>query len=442
LIIDYWYFGKSSEICPGLLYLYLIDFLVNRRKQLASVVFYFQVHQPFRIKSYPVFSIGEDFDYFNEPELDRLRNDKILRKVAEKCYLPANKVLLDLLKRHRDFRVSFSFSGVILDQFAEFMPEVLASFQELVATGQVELLTETYHHSLASLHSPEEFERQIRAHQRKIKDVFDQEPTVFRNTELIYNNDLARVAEDLGFEAILAEGVEWYLGDRTPNKVYRPKGTEKIKLLLKNYRLSDDIAFRFSNRDWPEYPLTADKFANWVNEVNGSGEVVNLFMDYETFGEHQWVDTGIFEFLGQLPEEVFKHGNRFMTVSEAAANHHAEGEIDMPNITSWADMERDVSAWQSNPLQLTAAKTLFDLEKDVLATGDEELIERWRRLGTSDHFYYMSTKELDDGGVHKYFSPNLNPYEAYRNYMNVLHDLRQRCYISDKDNKEQISSAK
>jgi alpha-amylase len=396
---------------------------------MAAVVFYFHVHQPFRIKHYPMFKIGEDRAYFAPTEIDRLNNQKILLKVAHKCYLPMNQVLLDLLNNVPDFKVSFSISGVALDQFQEFAPEVLESFKRLVATGKVELVNETYYHSLAFIYSKQEFEDQVKKHKQKLKDLFGYETTAFRNTELIYNNDVAKAAEDLGFQVILAEGVERYLGWRSPNFLYKPKGTNKIKLLLKNYKLSDDIAFRFSNKGWEEWPLTAEKYNQWLSAVNGNGYVVNLFMDYETFGEHQWEDTGIFNFMRALPYEFKRNpDNTFMTVTEAANKFPVADEIDMPDLTSWADLERDLSAWLSNPMQHAAARTVFDMADDVMKTGDSYLIEDWRRLTTSDHFYYMCTKWFSDGDVHKYFSPNDSPYEAYCNYMNILHDLRQRVY--------------
>jgi len=292
------------------------------------------------------------------------------------------------------------------------------------------LVNETYFHSLAYVSSEDEFIKQIEMHKQKLMDEFSYEPTAFRNTELIYNNDLAVLIESLGHKTILAEGIDRYLGWRSPNFVYRPVGTKKIRLLLKNYKLSDDIAFRFSNKDWSEWPLTAEKYANWVSCANGNGQVVNLFMDYETFGEHQWEDTGIFNFLGSLPGELKKHPeNTFMTVSEAAHAFDVSDCIDMPELTSWADLERDLSAWLSNPMQQAALKEVFGMETDVMKTGDERLIDDWRKLTTSDHFYYMCTKWFSDGDVHKYFSPNKTPYEAFTNYMNVLHDVRQRVML-------------
>jgi len=400
---------------------------------MASVCFYFQVHQPYRIKRYRAFDIGNDSNYFNDASENDTNNAKVLRKVANKCYLPANKTLLELLQKHPEFRISFSLSGVFLEQIEEFAPEVLKSFQDLVDTGRVEILSETYYHSLAFLYSRDEFLRQVLAHKNKIQDLFGVSPQVFRNTELIYNNEIAQAVESLGYRGILAEGADHVLDWRSPNFLYQPQGTSKIKLLLKNYKLSDDIAFRFSSKDWADFPLTAPKFAQWVSAINGNGQIVNLFMDYETFGEHQWEDTGIFNFLRALPEEILKHpDNDFVTPSEAIERYAATAELDVPHYVSWADTERDLSAWRANPIQYDALDKIYELEKDVLASKDTQLISDWRRLQTSDHFYYMCTKWFANGDVHKYFNPYESPYEAFIAYMNVLADLKQRIAVTKK----------
>jgi len=394
---------------------------------MASICFYFQVHQPFRVKDYRVFDIGRDSEYFNDDSDRSINNKKILNKVANKCYLPANAVLLELLNKYPEFKISFSFSGVFLEQLEMFSPETLESFQKLVATGRAEVLEETYYHSLSFLYSPEEFRRQVKMHRDKVQELFGVTPTVFRNTELIYNNALAVEVEKLGYKGIIAEGADHVLGWQSPNFLYKPKGTEHLKLLLKNYRLSDDIAFRFSSRDWADFPLTAPKFAQWANQVNGNGQIINLFMDYETFGEHQWEDTGIFNFLRHLPEEIYKHpDNDFITPSEAIERYEPVAELDVHNFMSWADVERDLSAWLSNPMQHDAIKTVYALEEEVLSTCDNKLIDDWRKLQTSDHFYYMCTKWFNDGDVHKYFNPYNTPYEAFIAYMNALQDLRLR----------------
>jgi alpha-amylase len=373
-----------------------------------------------RLRKYSVFDIGNNSNYFDE-----YKNKAIIEKVAKKCYLPTNKILLSLIKKHKGkFKVSFSISGVALEQFEKYAPEVLYSFRELAKTGCVEFLNETYYHSLAFLFDKEEFREQVVMHRQKIKELFGQEAKAFRNTELIYNNELANFVQGLGYKVILAEGADYILSWRSPNFIYTPKTAEQMKLLLKNYRLSDDVAFRFSNKGWAEYPLTVDKYAKWISATNGNGHVVNLFMDYETFGEHQWEDTGIFKFLESLPEEVLKHpDNDFVTISEAAEKYSSVGEMDIHNFMSWADIERDLSAWLGNQLQNAAANELYKIGRLVKQARDKKLIDDWRKLTTSDHFYYMCIKWFSDGDVHKYFNPYDTPYEGFITFMNVLNDL-------------------
>jgi alpha-amylase len=394
---------------------------------MSSVCLYFQAHQPLRIKKYRVFDVGNDHDYFNDISGTDLNNEKVFKKVAKKSYIPANKLLLKLLKNNRKFKISYSFSGVFLEQLKKFSPELLGSFKDLVKTGRVELLSETYYHSLAFFYSRAEFESQVELHRKAIWKMFRKKPKVFRNTELAYNNELAQWADKRGYKAILAEGWDSILGWRSPNFVYQPAGTKNIKLLMKNYKLSDDIAFRFSEKSWREWPLTAEKFASWVNAINGNGQVVNLFMDYETFGEHQWADKGIFDFLDRLPEEILKHpDNDFVTPSEAADKYPAMDEVDAPYIVTWADTERDLSAWTGNSIQSSAIRLIYNLEKDILGSGDDKLIDDWRKLQISDHFYYMCTKWFADGDVHKYFNPYDSPYDAFISFMNVANDLKLR----------------
>jgi alpha-amylase len=359
---------------------------------------------------------------------DDYKNAEICRKVSSRCYLPANRLMLELIKLYgKAFSVSYSITGVAIDQFQKWSPEVIDSFRALVDTGQVEILAETYYHSLAFLYSRDEFRQQVEAHTEKIVETFGVRPRVFRNTELIYNNDLAHFIQGMGFTGILAEGADHILGYRSPNFLYRPVGTDRIALCLKNYRLSDDIAFRFSDRNWAEWPLKADKFATWVDAVNGNGFLVNLFMDYETFGEHQWADSGIFDFMYHLPEFVLKHpDNNFMTLSRAVQTYAPVAELDIPHMISWADMERDLSAWLGNAMQSNALHELYRLEEAVKATGDLQLLHDWRRLQTSDHFYYMCTKWFADGDVHKYFNPYESPYDSYINFMNALDNVRTR----------------
>jgi alpha-amylase len=391
-----------------------------------AIVLYLHVHQPYRVRQYTIFDAGVDHNYFSAPYEDRTSNERIMHKVAEKSYIPTNRRLLDILKKHPEFKLSLSITGTVIEQLEIWSPEALQSFKDLVATGRVEIVGETYHHSLAFFYSQDEFEAQVKMHEKKVMEVFGQKPKVLRNTELAYNNDVAYWAEKAGYKGILAEGWDKILGWRSPNFVYRPVYTENIKLLLKNYRLSDDIAFRFGDRTWSGWPLTADKFSHWLNE---SGDATNfdLFMDYETFGEHQWHDTGIFEFLEHLPKEWLKRkGNTFMTVSEAIDNFEVRDSIDAPYTVTWADTERDLSAWLGNSMQLSAVDSLYSLEGPIHASGDLALIEDWRRLQASDHFYYMCTKWFNDGDIHAYFSPYENPYDAFIAYMNAYHDLRFR----------------
>lgn len=391
-----------------------------------AIVLYLHVHQPYRIKQYDVFDAGHDENYFNANSETLTNNKKILDKVSEKSYLPTNKVLLDLLQRHPNFKISLSITGTIIEQFEQWRPDVLESFKRLVETGKVEIVAETYHHSLAFFYSRSEFEQQVTMHRQKIEQVFGQTPQVFRNTELSYNNELAKWADEAGYKGILAEGWDPILEWRNSNYVYRPAYTENIKLLLKNYKLSDDIAFRFGDKNWSEWPLDAGTYTNWLNSVQDA-QIFNLFMDYETFGEHQWADTGIFKFLKAFSDR-WCHDNEsgFMTISEAIDNYQDEGFIDAPHTVTWADTERDLSAWLGNPMQQQAITELYKLEADILDTNDLRLIEDWRKLQTSDHFYYMCTKWFKDGDIHAYFSPYESPYEAFMNFINAYQNIRFR----------------
>ncbi|MBL0928424.1 MAG: polysaccharide deacetylase family protein [Phycisphaerales bacterium] len=416
---------------------------------MASIVFYFQIHQPWRLRRYSVF----DTDHFY---FDNTANKEILLKVANKCYRPATTLIRDMVKEHKgNFRVSYSITGTVLDQLEQWAPDVIDLFKELAGSGCCEFIGETYYHSLSFLYSREEFRDQIDMHTQRIRDLFGQTPTVFRNTELTYNNDVAYFINQMKtadgrprWKGMLCEGVDRILAYRSPNYVYRPPNTgegaipgKAFGLLLKNYRLSDDIAFRFSNRDWTEWPLTAEKFARWAHQINGDGYVCNLFMDYETFGEHQWADTGIFAFLHDLPGKLFDVApgqNHFNTPSEALAQFEPVGVYDVPHMISWADTERDLSAWLGNAMQGNALSETYKLERPIKealagAGGDSGrrselgfLLEDWRKLTTSDHFYYMCTKYFADGDVHKYFNPYDSPYDSYINFMNVLDNARAR----------------
>jgi alpha-amylase len=391
-----------------------------------AIVLYLHVHQPFRIRHYTVFDSGVNHNYFDAPYEDQASNERIAHKVAQKSYLPTNARLLQMLQENPEFKLSMSITGTVIEQLEKWAPEALRSFQELTATGRVEIVAETYHHSLAFFYSREEFEAQVKMHADKVREVFGQEPKVFRNTELCYNNDVAYWADKAGYKAVLAEGWDPILNWRSPNYVYRPSYTENIKLLMKNYKLSDDIAFRFGDQAWSEWPLTADKFTRWLAD-NQDATNFDLFMDYETFGEHQWSETGIFDFLAHLPKEWLKNEHHtFMTVSEVADSFDAVDYVDVPNTITWADTERDLSAWLGNGMQTNSIQVLYDLRQRILDTGDLKLIEDFRRLTTSDHFYYMCTKYFNDGDIHAYFSPYDTPYEAYINFMNAFHDLKFR----------------
>jgi len=394
---------------------------------MASVCLYFHVHQPYRIKKYRHMSIGHDSVYFNDESSTSLDNKEIIKKVAKKCYIPATTTLINLLEKHPEFKVSFSITGVLMEQLSMWSPESLDLFKKAVKSKRVEIVSETYYHSLAFLYNKDEFVSQVNLHSKLVKQIFGLKPKVFRNTELIYSDELAQFVEKMGYIGILAEGADHILGWRSPNYIYKAAGTKNLALLLKNYRLSDDIAFRFSERSWSEWPLTAPKFASWVNQVNGGGEIVNLFMDYETLGEHQWEDTGIFEFLKSMPSDILSHpDNDFVTPSEAVKKFKKVSEISVPHYISWADMERDLTAWLGNPMQHDASHSLYSLYDQIVNTKDEDLLSVWRKMTTSDHFYYMCTKWFADGDVHKYFSPYESPYDAFRYFMNALTDLRIR----------------
>lgn len=394
---------------------------------MLSICPYFHVHQPYRVKRYRVFDIGTDAEYFNDQSAGDLNNQWIIDKVAAKSYRPMIGTLQGLLDRHPEFRFALSFSGTVLDQFRDYAPDVLEGFQRLVASGRVEILADTYHHSLAFFYSQAEFERQVALHEARIKELFGYQPRVFRNTELSYRNDLAAWCDAHGYLGIMAEGWEPVLGWRSPNYVYRPVGTKNIKLLLKNYKLSDDIAFRFGNQGWESWPLSAETYAQWVHSHHGAGQTINLFMDFETFGEHQWEDTGIFSFMDNLPALLLAHPDTtFRTPTETVLAHEAADEVDVPHVLTWADTDRDLTAWTGNDIQKDAIAATYALEPDVLRSGDAALLETWRKLQTSDHFYYMCTKWFNDGDVHAYFSPYQSPYDAYIAFMNALSDLQLR----------------
>ena len=386
-----------------------------------SICLYFQVHQPNRLRQYRFFDIGKNSHYY-----DDFTNRTILRRIAQKCYLPMNELLLQQIEEQKGaFKVAFSITGTALEQFDRYCPEVLDSFKKLAATGCVEFLSETYYHSLSSLASESEFKHQVAKHKEAIEKYFGVTPTTFRNTELIYSDSIANMVGDLGFKTTLTEGAKHVLGWQSPNYLYKATTKKNQKLLLRNSGLSDDIAFRFSNKGWENWPLTTDKFVSWLK--SGDGEIVNLFMDYETFGEHQAASTGIFDFMKYLPAAVLADGEfEFVTPARAARKHKPVAPLCIPDAISWADEERDTSAWLGNELQNEAFNKLYSLSEKLAILNDAELWSDFGHLQESDHFYYMCTKYFSDGAVHKYFNPYDTPFEAFINYMNVLSDFMLR----------------
>ncbi len=390
---------------------------------MRSICFYFQVHQPYRIKNYRFFNMGSDHFYYDE-----YLNRSIVERVAKKSYIPMNNLLLDLIAKHgQDFKVSFSITGLALEQFERYTPEVIESFKKLAITGQVEFLAETYAHSLVSLKDEQEFVRQVDMHKAKIKELFGIEPTTFRNTELIYSDEIGSRVAKMGFKTMLTEGAKHILGWKSPNFLYRHPDHKDFHLLLKNFRLSDDIAFRFSSQSWSEWPLTTDKYLSWLKLTQAKEEVINLFMDYETFGEHQWAESGIFEFMRVLPSKIIADGEfTFATPSELTRKLKPVAELFVPYPISWADEERDLTAWLGNEMQDEAFEKLYALIPRMQNCKDAQMQADWLKLQTSDHFYYMCTKWFSDGHVHEYFNPYPSPYEAFINYMNVLSDFQIR----------------
>ena len=394
---------------------------------MRAICLYLHIHQPVRYREYSIFDVGNDHHYFDDDYYGRQSNERIFKKVADKSYYPMLNLLEDNINRYPSFKFSLSITGTWLDQAEKWAPELIAQIRRLVDTGRVEIVSETYYHSLAFFSNLEEFNEQVKLHTEKIKALFGVTPQVFRNTEFAYNDQLAKWADEAGYKGVLAEGWDKILGWRSPNHVYQPIGCKNIKLLLKNYRLSDDIAFRFSNRSWGEWPLTVPKYQRWIDDDCLRGPLINLFMDFETFGEHQWKDTGIFDFMNNLiPSWLGEYENKFVTVSEACELESPVDAISMPETVTWADTERDLSAWASNAMQNSAMNDLYTMRNDILATNDLELIRDWRYLTTSDHAYSMCTKYWHDGDVHAYFSAYASPYESFMYFENVLRDLDYR----------------
>jgi len=397
---------------------------------MRAICLYLHMHQPVRYRQYPIFDVGNTSNYYTDDYNGRQSNQRIFNKVTEKSYRPMLELLERNLEKYPGFKVSLSITGTWLEQAQKWAPDLIDQIRRMVNTGRVEIVGETYYHSLAFFYNRDEFEDQVNLHADTVERLFGKRPRVFRNTELAYNDGLAHWAEEKGYLGILAEGWDKVLGWRSPNHVYRPAGCDNLRLLLKNYRLSDDIAFRFSDRHWQEWPLTVPKYQNWIDMDCLSGNLVNLFMDFETFGEHQWADTGIFSFMdGLIGSWLGQYENKFVTVSEACEIMEPAGEISMPDTVTWADTERDLSAWLSNEMQSTSQQYVYDMRNEILATGDQGLIADWRYLTTSDHPYSMCTKYWNDGDVHAYFSAYASPYESYMYYMNVVRDLEYRQKI-------------
>ena len=402
---------------------------------MKAVCFYFQIHQPFRLKKYRFFDIGNDHYYY-----DDFANDEIITRIAQRSYLPANQMLLDMIKENgMKFKVAFSISGTALEQLEVYVPEFIDSMKELADTGCVEFLSETYAHSLSSLEDTEEFIQQVKDHDKKIYQLFGQHPKVFRNTELIYDDDISAVVASLGFKGVITDGAKHILGWKSPNYVYCSPVAPKLKILMKNSKLSDDISFRFSNPSWASYPLKADKYIDWIAQLPEEEQLVNLFMNYETFGELQSRESGIFEFMKALPRFAKEKGIQFMTPSEVVSKMKPISEMPVMHPISWADEARDTSAWLGNTLQQEAVKKLYSIGERVRLCTDRRLKQDWYYLQASDHFFYMSTKHSADGTVHSHYSPYDSPYFAFTNYMNVLSDFMirvQEQYPESIDNEE------
>ena len=386
---------------------------------MKAICFYFQIHQPFRLKRYRFFDIGNDHYYY-----DDFANDDIITRIAHTSYIPAAESLLRMIEESgRKFKCAISVSGVALEQIEVYVPELLDLLKKLVSTGCVEILAETYAHSLSSLADPEEFANQVKVHDEKVHELFGVHPKVLRNTELIYCDDLAPQILAMGYKGVITEGAKHILGWKSPNYVYAAASAPKLKMLLKNDKLSDDITFRFSNTNWSEYPLTADKYIGWIADTPQEEQIFNLFMTMETFGQLQNRDSGIFQFLEALPRFAAERGIEFITPTEAVSKIKAVAELGVPFPMSWADEARDTSAWLGNQLQKEAFDKLYSVSERVRLCDDRRLKQDWYYLQASDHFFYMSTKHQADGEIHSLYSPYDSPYQAFTNYMNVLADF-------------------
>ena len=390
---------------------------------MKKICLYFQLHQPVRLRRYRFFDIGNDHYYY-----DDYANESNINKLAHTCYLPTNKVLTDLLKQFKGkFSVAFSISGTLIDQFKVYAPEVIDSFKTMAKTGGVEFLAETYASSLASVRDVEEFKRQVAAHVKTIEDTFGQTPTAFRNTQLIYSDQIGEAVSAMGFKVMLAEGAKQTLGWKSPDYLYCNAIDPHLKVLARNYHLSDDIALRFSNQGWGEWPLTAQKFKSWLDGLDNAEEVINLFMDYETFGAVHSAESGIIEFLKALPAVLLEDKNyAFTTPSQAAQKLQPKSAINVPTPTSWVDEERDLTAWLGNEMQQEAVDKLYALTPLVAQCNDQTILKDWEYLQATENFYFMGTKFFANGASHTYQSPYPTPYEAFINYMNILSDFAER----------------
>ncbi len=402
---------------------------------MKAICFYFQIHQPFRLKRYRFFDIGNDHYYY-----DDFANDDIITRIAERSYIPAAETLLRMIEDTKGaFKCAISITGTALEQFEQYVPEFIDLLKKLADTGCVEFLAETYAHSLASLADPEEFAAQVKLHDEKIKALFGQTPKVFRNTELIYCDDLAPQILGMGYKGVITEGAKHILGWKSPDYVYSAASAPKLKILLKNDKLSDDISDRFSNTAWDEYPLTADKYINWIASTPAEEQIINLFMNLEVFGDFQPRETGIFQFLEALPRFAAEKGIEFWTPTTAVTKLKAVDVLSVLHPISWADEARDTSAWLGNKLQNEAFNKLYSVSERVRLCEDRRLKQDWNYLQSADHFFYMSTKNMHDGSVHSQFSPYDTPFDAFTNYMNVLADFIVRVeeqYPMSIDNEE------
>lgn len=399
---------------------------------MKTICFYFQIHQPFRLRRYRFFDIGNNHYYY-----DDFQNEEIFHRISEKCYLPANRAIMEMIRKSGGkFKVAFSISGTALEQMEIYAPEVIDSFRELAGLGCVEFLAETYAHSLASIGDPEEFKAQVRMHTEKVKALFGVEPKVFRNTELIYSDDISEQVYELGFEGMLTEGAKHVLGWKSPNYVYASAIRPQLKLLLKNDRFSEDLSIRFDDHSWKEYPLTADKYISAISATAEGEKIINAFMNYEVLGSMHAADTGIFDFFKALPQYAERNDITFSLPSEIFAQTRPVDSISVPYPMSWVDEEKDCSSWLGNVLQQEAFRKLNEISERVRLCENRRIKQDWIYLQSSDHLYYMSTKHYN------LFSPYDNPYDAFNNYMNVLSDfiLRVEAQFPSSIENEELNS--